>query len=97
MRLKGLLGDDLEEIRRRIHMMNPVEKIKEGVNYPPFLLLQGDSDPVVNYDQTELMAKALCDHDVHTEMIRVLGGEHEGNFWSPELLDMIGDYLSRTL
>ena len=49
------------------------------------------------YEQSVQMADTLCAHDVHTEMIRVEGAEHEGTFWSRELLSMIADYIARTL
>ena len=29
--------------------MNPVAKIKDGVEYPPFLLIHGDKDELVPY------------------------------------------------
>jgi len=96
-RMGGLLGDSMEEAAMRMSLMNPVEKVKPGVSYPPFLLIHGDADPLVSYDQSEQMAQILCRNDVHTEMIRVENAEHEGSFWSPELLGLIADYLNRTL
>ena len=81
----------------RMSLMNPVEKVKPGVSYPPFLLIHGDAEPLVSYDQSDQMAQILCRNDVHTEMIRVENAEHEGSFWSPELLGLIADYLNRTL
>lgn len=93
----GLLGDTEDEQMRCISLMNPVEKVKDGVSYPPFLLIHGDKDELVPYEQSVQMADTLCAHDVHTEMIRVEGAEHEGTFWSRELLSMIADYITRTL
>ena len=95
--MTGLFGADPAEQQRRMSAMNPAEKVVPGKDYPPFLLIHGTVDPVVPYSQSEDMARRLCAADVHTEMICVEGAEHEGTFWSQQLLDMIADYLQRTL
>ena len=93
----SLLGETEEEQRRRAALITPLDMVKPGVDYPPFLLIHGDADPVVPYDHSTRMAEKLCAADVHTEMIRVEGAEHEGTFWSVQLHDMILDYFNRTL
>ena len=95
--LDGLLGTDETEQQRLMALMDPIRMVKEGVSYPPFLLIHGDKDELVPYGQSVQMADTLCAHDVHTEMIRVEGAEHEGTFWSRELLALIADYIGRTL
>ncbi len=45
--LYGLLGADPVEQRARMRMMNPIEMVKDGKEYPPFLLIHGDKDPLV--------------------------------------------------
>lgn len=92
-----LLGKTKEEQQERLAMMDPIRKVVPGRTYPPFLLLHGDADDVVPYGQSEKMAQALSEADVQTELIRVEGAPHEGNFWSQRLLDMVEDYLKRTL
>lgn len=92
-----LLGDSKEEQIERLHRMNPMEKVHASKEYPPFLLIHGDQDELVPYEQSEQMAKKLCENDVHTELIRIEGAPHEGNFWSIELLELIEDFLKRTL
>ena len=92
-----LLGKTKEEQDERLTMMDPIQKIVPGKAYPPFMLIHGDADPVVPYDQSEKMAKALSENDVSTELVRVEGAPHEGNFWSQQLLDMVADFLKRTL
>ncbi len=92
----GLLGQTPEEQKERLSLMNPIEKIADKP-YPPFLLIHGDADPVVPYEQSEKMAEALAHHGIHTELIRVRGAEHEGSFWSQELLKKIWDFIGRLL
>lgn len=92
-----LLGDTKTEQTERLKRMDPIGMVQPGCKYPPFLLLHGDKDDVVPYDQSEKMARVLCEHDVHTELVRVEGAPHEGNFWSLELLGLVEDFLRRTL
>ena len=93
----GLLGKSRKEQLKRIGLMDPVRKIVPGKKYPPFLILHGDQDDIVPYSQSEKIAKALCENDVHTELVRVEGASHEGSFWSSELLSLIEDFFRRTL
>lgn len=95
--LHGLLGPDPVEQRARMRMINPIEMVEKGKEYPPFLLIHGDKDPLVPYSQSEAMAAKLVEADVPTQLIKVEGAEHEGTFWSRELLGMIAEYLKETL
>ena len=95
--LHGLLGPDPVEQRARMRMINPMEMVEKGKEYPPFLLIHGDKDPLVPYSQSEAMAAKLVEADVPTQLIRVEGAEHEGTFWSRELLGMIAEYFKKTL
>lgn len=92
-----LLGDTKEEQNKRLSMMNPYEKVIEGQQYPPFLIIHGDQDELVDYSQSEMMAEKLANNKVHTELILVEGAPHERDFWSLELWDHIFDYIGRTL
>ena len=95
--LHGLLGPDPVEQRARMRMINPMEMVEKGKEYPPFLLIHGDKDPLVPYSQSEAMAAKLVEADVPTQLSRVGGAVHEGTFWSRELLGMIAEYLKETL
>lgn len=95
--LHGLLGPDPVEQRARMRMINPMEMVEKGKEYPPFLLIHGDKDPLVPYSQSEAMAAKLVEADIPTQLIKVEGAEHEGTFWSRELLGMIAEYLKETL
>lgn len=95
--LHGLLGADPVEQRARMRMINPMDMVVKGNEYPPFLLIHGDKDPLVPYSQSEEMAKKLAEADIPTRLIKVEGAEHEGTFWSQKLFGMIADYLKETL
>ncbi len=77
--------------------MSPITHIKKGKPYPPFLLIHGDDDTVVLYDQSVQMYHALCDAGVYARLIRVIDAPHEGNFWSGRLHGLIADFLKQKL
>ncbi len=46
---------------------------------PPLLLIHGDADPAVPFQQSELMLAALEGQGVETRLIRIPGGGHGAN------------------
>ena len=87
-------GLDMREV---LHEMSPVNHLSPGKAYPPFLLIRGDADDVVPYDQMVLMYRALLDHGADARAICVDGAPHEGSFWSRELHDIILNYIREKL
>ena len=51
---------------------------------PSTLLLHGDSDDVVPFEQSVAMDEALRHHGVPARLVRVAGGEHGATFGSPD-------------
>lgn len=89
----GLKGD--QDAMTVMRAMSPVNEVAACKKIPPVLLLQGDADPVVPYAQAEEMLKALLDVHAVAEMVRIEGAPHEDNFWSQELLDIIGEFIKK--
>lgn len=90
----SLFGTDpskWDDIKRQ---MSPLYQIKDGQKYPPFLLLHGDADKVVPYHQMEDMYHALEEHGVSVEAYRVKGANHERDFWSQTIYDLVKDFLA---
>lgn len=90
----SLFGTDpskWDDIKRQ---MSPLYQIKDGLKYPPFLLLHGDADKVVPYHQMEDMYHALQEHGVSVEAYRVKGANHERDFWSQTVYDIVKDFLA---
>lgn len=94
--LASLLGSDPAEAEKNAYAMSPVHLVKDGADYPPFLLLHGNGDPVVPYEtQAVPMAMRLDEAGADVSLVLVEGAEHEGNFWSDELHDIILDFIDR--
>lgn len=94
---EGLRGEATEDNVRKLQDFNPVNHIEKGKSYPPFLILQGSADDIVDYSQSELMYHRLLDAKVDASMICVEGAPHEGSFWSNELLGLIKEFFDQKL
>lgn len=86
---------DEDECRKGLEMLSPITYAQPGKDYPPFLLLHGDADPVVLYEDTEAFFDCMnaCGYDM--ELVRVTDAPHEGNFWSMQLLTIIFDFIEK--
>ena len=94
---EGLRGEDTEENVEKLRDINPINHIQNGKGYPPFLILQGNRDDMVDYSQSELIYHRLLDAGADASMICVDGAPHEGSFWSNELLGLIKEFIDRNL
>ena len=71
--------------------------IREQSGNEFFLMLHGDADPVVLYEDTETLYNKLNECGCEAELVRVTNAPHEGNFWSPELLEIIFDFIQKKI
>jgi acetyl esterase/lipase len=63
---------------------------------PPFLIIHGDQDPLVPFNQSERLAKALQQVNVECVFIRVMEGGH-GGFLNPEISRRVGSFFDKHL
>lgn len=84
---------DLEAFVQVAKEMSPVNHVESGKVYPPFLLLNGTGDEVVPHRQMELMYDKLIKCGADVQAYYVDGAEHEGNFWTEEVKQIILDFL----
>ena len=89
---RGLFGD--QDIKDVLYRMSPVNYINTCAKLPPMLMIQGDADEIVPYEQAVEMYEKLYDAGGHVEMIRVAGGPHTGSFWSWEVHREIERFIS---
>jgi acetyl esterase/lipase len=74
---------------------SPVTQI--SANSPPTLLLHGDSDDLVPFEQSAAMEKGLRGAGVPVELISIPGGEHGADFGSPKPRADWPDYYAATV
>lgn len=93
------LGNSQDEAacRAGLEMLSPITYARPGQDYPPFLLLHGDADKSVLYEDTETFFHQMdaCGYDV--ELVRVTDAPHEGSFWSRPLMELIFDFIERKI
>ena len=89
-----LFGLDKQQWQQKKAAMSPVKQVQPGKEYPPFLLLHGDADKTVPYHEMEEMYHALEDNGASVEAYRVHGANHEADFWSPAVYDVIREFLN---
>jgi dipeptidyl aminopeptidase/acylaminoacyl peptidase len=68
---------------------------------PPFLLIHGDKDSTVPYEQSEMMEKVLRSAGVEVTLLRIPGGLHGPTFGNvggaPDYLAEMVDWLNKHL
>jgi len=94
---EDFVGGKLSEHKDLLAEMSPLHRIEKGKKYPPMLLIHGDADELVPYEQSEIMFKALIENGNDAEMIRITNAPHEDSFWSPALHSEIADFIKRKL
>ena len=99
---RGLLfalggGETVEACRLRLERISPICYVQPGREFPPFLMLHGDADNVVLYEDSEALFERLtaCGHDA--QFVRITGAPHEGSFWSKRLLDIVFDFIQQRI
>jgi acetyl esterase/lipase len=91
-----LLGGPVSERKELAALASPVTHVtKESA---PFLILHGDKDPVVPFDQSEILAAALQRAGVEVTLKKVEGGAHGGrDFNSAENVKLTAAFLQKHL
>ena len=88
-----ILGKEGAKDPGNVARISPVTYIRPDQDYPPFLLIHGDMDPVVPFEQSEIMNKKLTDCGKRVEFCKVYGAGHGSGFWTPEVLEATGQFL----
>ncbi len=81
--------------RELLEKMSPINYVKEGKSYVPFLIAHGDCDELVDFSQSTAMAKRLEDCGADVSLICVDGAGHEGDFWSDQIWDIFLGFLDK--
>ena len=91
------LSQVTESYRAPLRAISPICYAQPGQDFPPFLMLHGDADPVVLYEDSEALYEKLAECGYDVDLVRVTGAPHEGDFWSMPLLEIIFDFIQREI
>lgn len=89
-----LVGGTLHEHKDRAREASPITYVSG--DDPPFLIFHGTKDPLVPFNQSERLAKALRQVGVDTLFVPVAGAGH-GGFRSPEVPKRIRQFFDKHL
>lgn len=95
--LWALGGKSEETYREKLTQISPICHIIPGKSFPPFLILHGDADELVLYEDSEALYDKLIENGYAADFVQVTGAPHEGNFWSEELLEIIFDFIEKNM
>jgi len=91
--LFALAGKNMDTYKETLCAISPIGYVQPGRALPPFLILHGDDDDVVLYEDSEALHDRLVENGYQADLVRVSGAPHEGNFWSLELLEIIFGFI----
>lgn len=89
-----LVGGRVSENKRVATAASPITYV--SAEDPPFLILHGNQDTIVPYNQSQRLAAALKKAKVECYFITIDGGGH-GGFRNPEIAKRIGQFFDRNL
>jgi acetyl esterase/lipase len=89
-----LVGGTLQEHQEVARAASPIRYVSR--DDPPFLIIHGDADPLVPFNQSERLHKALQGAGVKSLFVRVAGGSH-GGFRNPETAKRIRQFFDKHL
>lgn len=92
------LGGGKEETYQQVlDLISPIKYAEPDRDLPPFLILHGDADPVVLFEDSEAFYNKLIEGGYQADLVRVTDAPHEGNFWSMQLLTIIFDFIEKQI
>lgn len=91
-----LIGGAIQEKREKVARANPITYVSK--DDPPFLIMHGDRDPLVPFNQSELLHEALKKAGVEVAFHPVRGAGHGGpGFNTPEVREQVESFFDRHL
>lgn len=91
-----LIGGPIQENKEKVAKADPISYVTR--DDPPFLIMHGDKDPLVPFNQSELLNDALKKTGVEVTFHPVKGGGHGGPGWqNPEIRELVRDFFKKHL
>lgn len=92
-----LSGGDISRFEQVERDMSPIYQVEKGKKVPPFLLIHGDADPVVPFEQMTSLYYKMLEYGYSAEAWQIEGAVHEGNFWSDAVYRVVEEFLQKNL
>ena len=95
-----LIGAVVDENPELAYRASPLHFLEQAETAPPFLVMHGDSDPLIGAPQSERLVRALRSRfgEAAAEYHLLAGAGHGGGeFESERVADLVVDFLKRNL
>jgi len=93
-----LIGCPIQQNREKAKKVDPAVYVSPQRKIAPLLIMHGDEDELVPYNQSELLYDALREAGKDVAFYRVAGGHHGGaKFWCPQAVDIVDEFLKKHL
>ena len=89
-----LVGGAIQQHKDKANAASPMQYVT--ADDAPMLLVHGDADPLVPFNQSEILDAALGKAGVSATLVRVTGGGH-GNFRNPAISAQLSAFFSKHL
>jgi len=83
--------------RHLVDLYNPLTYITKDKKLPPFLIIHGDIDPLVPFNQSVLLYGKLRDTGHTVTFQKVKGAGHGPGIWTQGIMDQIQDFFDQYL
>ncbi|MCS4488441.1 alpha/beta hydrolase [Streptococcus sciuri] len=82
----------------QVEKANPLNYIDSSKTLPPFLIMHGDKDRLVPFEQSVLLYDALKDAGKEAAFYQLVGADHTMDaFFSPEMTEIVHEFMQRLL
>lgn len=96
--LVKLFGGKMSEKQELVKLASPALHVKkEGASYPPFLIVQGDKDPLVPHEQSRELAAKLKEAGGSVELVIVEGQGHGFGAHTARELNRVREFFLKQL
>ena len=94
-----VVGGPIQDPRYRdkVNAYNPMTYVEPSRRAPPFLIMHGDRDALVPFNQSVLLYEALRDAGQDVSFYKVAGAGHGDRFFTPSTLAVVTAFLKQHL
>jgi acetyl esterase/lipase len=93
-----LIGGPIQENKDRVRLANPITYITRERIIPPFLVIHGDADSLVPFNQSELLVEALQKVGADVTFHRVASAGHGGELFEREdISELVHSFFDKHL
>lgn len=90
--------NNIYDVPDMVQAGNPISYIHDDSQLPPFLIMHGNKDRLVPFEQSCLLYEALRDHHQQVDFYRVLNSDHASDgFFTPEALKITFKFINDCL